>query len=614
MKNLLPHRVSLVDHMPAVMRQGTRNTCAAAAAVVLAEYRFGAGTRLSVQYLFAETAKREQKWIGRNIAALRSGESPDAAFKTAYPTQMAELELVREAAGAGSDEERSFLDVFESCQNKRLRGQSLRRCLETLVESGVCRNSLWPYDPNAIDRAASELPDGTRDDARRRRIARRAVYILDSPGNVDEVKGLLCGLNGRLPTPVAVTLSAADPKRDPLGHALVVVGYEDDPMNPGEGWFLLQNSWGTEWGDGGYGKISYGDFSRRCIEAGAIVVPRRRKLFAVLSVAAALLLAGSVALLAALLGSRADIGLDWWTDAPWTNGTLNVCADISKGAYETCPLQMRYRFFGSSANALSATVGRCLFGVETLDLSSTQVLILFARSPRDNYTSPQKQVVRTFLESGGTVLAFLCDCNIPCMDDLFSSYGLKLHRLAGKESLMGMTPEVQRFDVEGSALVFGEAIGGDWTTLVATDSVHPRPVMGACRVGRGVLVYAPQRMFGRASYNNRYMNVELWTAVLTAAVRAGGRFAKGPVADQSAINAPVKIRAGRALVCAFESLRSEAQVWSKRFASTATNDVRILLCDSSVQDKELCGDPVFRHFGAFRKDFKCQNKSAKLTK
>ena len=126
MKSLLPHRVSLVDHMPAVMRQGTRNTCAAAAAVVLAEYRFGAGTRLSVQYLFAETAKREREWIVRNIAALRSGEVPDAAFKAAYPTQMAELDLVREAAGAGSDEEKSFLDVFESCQNKRLRGQVRR--------------------------------------------------------------------------------------------------------------------------------------------------------------------------------------------------------------------------------------------------------------------------------------------------------------------------------------------------------------------------------------------------------------------------------------------------------------------------------------------------------
>ena len=121
MKESLPHRISLVDNMPAVMRQGSRQTCAAAAAVALAEYRFGAGTRLSVQYLFAETANREREWLARTLAALRSGESPDEAFMAAYPTQMAELDLVREAAGSGSDEEKSYLDVFESCLNNRLR-------------------------------------------------------------------------------------------------------------------------------------------------------------------------------------------------------------------------------------------------------------------------------------------------------------------------------------------------------------------------------------------------------------------------------------------------------------------------------------------------------------
>ena len=601
MENKLPHRVSLVDHMPAVMRQGARNTCAAAAAVVLAEYRFGAGTRLSVQYLFAETANREHEWMARNLAALRTGEEPDAAFKETYPTQLKELDLVREAAGAGSEEEKSFLDVFESCQNKRLRGQSLRRCLETLAESGVCRNSLWPYDPNAVDRATVALPDGTQDDARRRRIARQSVYILGSPGNVDEVKGLLCGLNGRLPAPVAVTLSAADPKKDPLGHALVVVGYEDDPMNPGEGWFLLQNSWGTEWGDGGYGKISYGDFSRRCVEAGALVVPRRRGLFAFLSVAAALLLAGGIALFAALSGNRPAAGPDWWTGAPWTNGTLNICADISKGAYETCPLQMRYRLFGQSTNALPATVGRCLFGIETLDLKSTQVLLLFARSPRDNYTEGQKQVIRTFLEDGGTVMVFLCDCNFPCMGDLLSSYGLRLHRLNGKDSLVGAVPETRRFDIEGTALVSAEAVEGGWTSLVATDGARPHSVTGCRRIGKGVLAYVSQRMFG--TRYGRDMNVDFWKAVLTATVCAGGRLAEGSVADQVAIKAPVQVRTGRTLVYAPEALRPEAQIWSKRFASTATNDVRVLLCDSSAQDKSLCGKPVFRHFGAFHRDF-----------
>ena len=592
--------------MPAVMRQGTRNTCAAAAAVVLAEYRFGAGTRLSVQYLFAETAKREQEWIVRNIAALRSGEAPDAAFKAAYPTQLAELDLVREAAGAGSDEEKSFLDVFESCQNKRLRGQSLRRCLETLAESGVCRNSLWPYDPNAVDRAANELPDGTKDDARRRRIARQSVYILDSPSNVDEVKGILCGLNGRLPAPVAVTLSAADPKRDPLGHALVVVGYEDDPMNPGEGWFLLQNSWGTEWGDGGYGKISYGDFSRRCVEAGAIVVPRRSGLFAVLSVAAALLLAGGVALVAALSDNR-TVALDWWTDAPWTNGTLNVCADISKGAYYTCPTILRDRLFGGTTNKAPVVVGRCLFGVETLDLSSTHMLLLFARMPHGNYTSEQKQVIRLFLDEGGIVFAFLCECNFDCMGDLFASYGLKLHRQTANVSLVGMVPQTRRFDIEGTADETAETLQDGWTTLVETDSVHPRPVMGCRRVGKGLLVYAPQKMFGRGA--DRSWNVDFWRTILMATAQAGESPMKGSVANQSADNAPVKICSGRTLVCSSEALRKEAQDWSRKLAPQATNDVRVLLCDSKCQDQELCGKRKFRHFGAFHRSSKTKNFS-----
>ena len=136
------------------------------------------------------------------------------------------------------------------------------------------------------------------------------------------------------------------------------------------------------------------------------------------------------------------------------------------------------------------------------------------------------------------------------------------------------------------------------TTLVETDSVHPRPVLGCRRVGKGLLVYAPQKMFGRGV--NRNLNASFWTAILTAAARAGGSPAKGPVADQSADESPVQVRSGRTLVCAPEALRKEAQDWSRKLAPQATNDVRVLLCDSTCQDKELCGRRTFRHFGAFR--------------
>ena len=139
-----------------------------------------------------------------------------------------------------------------------------------------------------------------------------------------------------------------------------------------------------------------------------------------------------------------------------------------------------------------------------------------------------------------------------------------------------------------------------WTTLVATDNVHPRPVMGCRRIGKGLLVYAPQKMFGRGV--NRCLNTSFWTSILTAAARAGGSPAKGRVADQSADAAPVQVRSGRTLVCAPEVLRNEAQDWSRKFAPQAMNDVRVLLCDSTCQDQKLCGKREFRHFGAFRRD------------
>lgn len=46
------------------------------------------------------------------------------------------------------------------------------------------------------------------------------------------------------------------------GHAIALVGYDDNNKT-----FLLKNSYGTEWGDGGYIDISYNDLSNALLEA-----------------------------------------------------------------------------------------------------------------------------------------------------------------------------------------------------------------------------------------------------------------------------------------------------------------------------------------------------------
>lgn len=61
---------------------------------------------------------------------------------------------------------------------------------------------------------------------------------------------------GDVPDPV----NPYDPNYTVSGHALCFVGYkdvEDDPNWPGGGYFWFKNSWSTNWGYEGYGRISY---------------------------------------------------------------------------------------------------------------------------------------------------------------------------------------------------------------------------------------------------------------------------------------------------------------------------------------------------------------------
>jgi hypothetical protein len=220
-------RVSLIDeHMPPIRDQGERGTCVAFATVAVLEYTHhrthAIHQDLSEQYLY---------W---NIKRTDS-----------YPWEGTWLEFAFPLA---------------------------RR-------DGVCREELWPYEP---DNRPNDLSHGdppniqacTSDSSQH---AFTRVIRLRDHRRPEAIKDQL-----RQGRPVAVAIPVfktwyANPTARlsgnilmPLrsdrfavgGHAIVLVGFEEDSDAPGGGYFAVRNSWGDRWGTAsplgpGYGTVPY---------------------------------------------------------------------------------------------------------------------------------------------------------------------------------------------------------------------------------------------------------------------------------------------------------------------------------------------------------------------
>ena len=135
-------------------------------------------------------------------------------------------------------------------------GAYISTAIEAVKTYGLCREDLWPYDPNKFD-----VEPGYKcyRDARKRTIDQ--VYEITSHEEIVDM------LDRQHPVVVGVAvysdfdrinnhstiLKMPTATEEPIGsHAMCIVGYDDSTQQ-----FLLRNSFGDDWGEGGYFWIPY---------------------------------------------------------------------------------------------------------------------------------------------------------------------------------------------------------------------------------------------------------------------------------------------------------------------------------------------------------------------
>lgn len=190
-------------------------------------------------------------------------------------------ELLR---GDGEDLSEEFLHWAAKRRDglpQQAEGTTLAAAARALAEAGQPPEAAWPYDERRDQWAASYCPPpGAEAAARTRRLAGgTALEPTAAAVRAALVAGQAVLLGVRLfatwhrPGPGGRIERPAPDAPALGGHAVLVVGYQAGA--DGER-FVVRNSWGADWGDGGYGYLSYDYIDRYGLQA-LVLDPRARR-------------------------------------------------------------------------------------------------------------------------------------------------------------------------------------------------------------------------------------------------------------------------------------------------------------------------------------------------
>jgi C1A family cysteine protease len=137
-------------------------------------------------------------------------------------------------------------------------GCQIRNAIKVINKIGSTDEKFWPYIITKFQDKPNKL---SYDDAIKRKITKyRRVnqnqYDIKSCINLGYpiIIGILC-FSSMFTINVSKTGNIPYPKSDQQilgGHCIILVGYDDTTQT-----YEFQNSWGTDWGNKGYGKIPY---------------------------------------------------------------------------------------------------------------------------------------------------------------------------------------------------------------------------------------------------------------------------------------------------------------------------------------------------------------------
>lgn len=200
-------------------------------------------------------------------------------------------EFYRKMSGSPQD----FSEQFLYCETKLIDGAPKdcgtwqTKAAQVLQSIGECRENVWQYNPyppcnnNGVeptnahaDAAQFKLPtvtlnprdlNGIKNALAQGSVVGFSIPVYDSWYNSSYVQQ-----TGRINMRVG---------SEPVdgGHAMCLVGYQDDTTVPGGGFFILRNSWDTTWGSqclygAGNGTIPYAYLATDCWEAVTTLPPK----------------------------------------------------------------------------------------------------------------------------------------------------------------------------------------------------------------------------------------------------------------------------------------------------------------------------------------------------